>query len=177
MTQLTGDIDIKALVRSVPDFPKPGILFRDLSPVLGDPAAFDQVQRSLAERARELGAQRVVCIESRGFIFGAPLARELGLPLTLVRKPGKLPAAVDRVSYALEYGEDTLEMHQDALVAGEQVVVVDDLLATGGTLGAACRLVEGRGAVVAGVLVVIELTGLEGAARLAPRPVVSLLQY
>ena len=177
MTDPRPEIDLKALVRSVPDFPKPGILFRDLSPVLDQPAAFAEVQARLAELARATGAQRVICIESRGFLFGAPLARDLNLPLSLVRKPGKLPAAVDRVSYALEYGEDALEMHHDAVRPGERVVVVDDLLATGGTVEAACKLVEGRGAIVTGVLVVIELVALEGVQRLRPRPVHSLLKY
>lgn len=177
MTDPRPEFDLKSLVRSVPDFPKPGILFRDLSPVLAQPEAFAAVQAQLAAAARSVGAQRVVCIESRGFIFGAPLALDLKLPLSLVRKPGKLPAAVDRVAYALEYGEDALEMHHDSVLPGERVVVVDDLLATGGTVEAACTLVEGRGAQVAAVLVVIELMALEGAARLRPRVVHSLLKY
>lgn len=169
--------DVKALIRDVPDFPKPGIVFKDISPVLQDPAAFNTVLDALALQAREAGAESIVGIESRGFIFGAPLAARLGLPFVLARKPGKLPAKTYAVEYELEYGTDRLEMHVDALAAGTSVVIVDDLLATGGTAEAACRLVEMADAKVVGLLVVIELTFLNGAARLEPRPVQSLVRY
>lgn len=169
--------DVKALIRDVPDFPKPGIVFKDISPVLEDPAAFNAVLDALALKAREAGAQAIVGIESRGFIFGAPMAARLGLPFVLARKPGKLPAETRTVEYALEYGTDRLEMHVDAIAPDTAVVIVDDLLATGGTAEAACRLVEAASAKVVGVFVFIELAFLNGAARLEPRPVQSLVRY
>ncbi|MGK0358342.1 MAG: adenine phosphoribosyltransferase [Bradymonadia bacterium] len=169
--------DVKALIRDVPDFPKPGIVYKDISPVLQDPAAFNAVLDALEIRARAAGAESIVGVESRGFIFGAPLAARLGLPFVLARKPGKLPAKTYAVEYELEYGTDRLEMHVDALQAGTAVVIVDDLLATGGTAEAACLLVEAADAKVVGVFVVIELTFLGGAARLEPRPVQSLVRY
>lgn len=169
--------EVKALIRDVPDFPKPGILFKDITPVLQDAAAFEQVVSRFATLAREADATHVVGIESRGFIFGAPLAMRLGLPFVLARKPGKLPAQTRAVEYALEYGTDRLEMHVDALPPAARVVVVDDLLATGGTAEAACRLVEAADAQVAAVLVLIELGFLNGAERLTGRPVRALLRY
>lgn len=169
--------DISALVRAVPDFPKPGILFRDITPVLAHPAAFAQVIDALAALAALGGPTHVVGIESRGFILGVPLATRLGLPFIPARKPGKLPCAKVRSEYALEYGTDALEMHADALKAGDRVAIVDDLLATGGTAAAVCGLAEQLGAQVSAILVMIELTGLAGAAKLAPRTVHSLLRY
>ena len=168
---------IRELVRDIPDFPKPGILFKDITPVLNDGEALDAVIDALAGLARIYGATRVVGIESRGFILGTPVAARLGLPFVPVRKPGKLPDKTARVEYTLEYGTDALEIHLDAVGQGDQVVIIDDLLATGGTAEAACRLIEERGAVVAAVLVMIELTALEGRGRLTPRQVVSLLDY
>ena len=169
--------EFSSLIRSVPDFPKPGILFRDVTPVLSNPQAFAQVTSALSAHVKAVGATHLVGIESRGFICGVPVAHALGLPFVPVRKPGKLPCAKRRVEYALEYGTDAVEMHADALSAGDRVVVVDDLLATGGTAEAACRLVEESGASVAAVLVVIELAALGGVARLAPRAVHALLRY
>lgn len=169
--------EVKALIRDVPDFPKPGILFKDITPVLQTPAAFNAVLDMFAEIVRGASATHIVGIESRGFIFGAPLATRLGLPFVLARKPGKLPAQTRSVEYALEYGTDTLEMHTDALGEGDTAVIVDDLLATGGTAEAACRLVEGGGAQVAAVIVLIELSFLEGVSRLGGRPVHALLRY
>jgi adenine phosphoribosyltransferase len=168
---------IRDLVRDIPDFPKPGILFKDITPVLNDGEALDAVIDALAGLTRIYGATRVVGIESRGFILGTPVAARLGLPFVPVRKPGKLPDETARVEYTLEYGTDALEIHLDAVGPGDQVVIIDDLLATGGTAEAACRLIEERGAVVAAVLVMIELTALEGRGRLTPRQVVSLLDY
>jgi adenine phosphoribosyltransferase len=168
---------VRDLVRDIPDFPKPGILFKDITPVLADPAAFGQVTDAFVALSRIHGATRVVGIESRGFIFGAPVARELGVPFAPVRKPGKLPYETARVDYTLEYGTDALEIHTDGVAPGDRVVVVDDLLATGGTAQAACQLIEQQGATIAGVLVVIELTFLEGARRLEPHPVASLIKY
>lgn len=173
----TAQIDLHDYIAAVPDFPKPGIIFRDLCPLLQAPAAFQVAIEQMAERVRGAGAQRLVAIESRGFLFAAPLAQRLGLPLALARKPGKLPRAKRRASYALEYGEDSLELHEDAVLPGEAVVIIDDLLATGGTVGAACELIEGLGARVAMILVLIELDALGGAERLAPRPVQTLLHY
>lgn len=170
-------IELRRLVRDIPDFPKPGILFRDITPVLGDAEALDAVIEALCGLARVHGATRVIGIESRGFILGTPVAARLGLPFVPARKPGKLPYETTRVDYALEYGTDALEVHTDAIEKGDRVVIIDDLLATGGTAEAACRLVESFDATVASVLVMIELCDLGGARRVAPRQVYSLLKY
>lgn len=169
--------DIRQLVRDIPDFPKEGILFRDITPVLADGAAFQKVVKALSDLASSQQITHIVGIESRGFIFGTPVSVALGLPFVPVRKPGKLPAKTARCEYALEYGTDALEIHADSLKAGDRVMIVDDLLATGGTAEAACTLVEGLGAEVISVAVVIELLALEGASRIAPRRVDSLLKY
>jgi adenine phosphoribosyltransferase len=166
-----------ALVRAVPDFPKPGILFRDITPVLQDPVAFGRLVALLADRYSGGGVTHVVGIESRGFIIGAPLALRLGVGFVVARKPGKLPRARVRASYKLEYGEDALEMHDDALGSGSRVLVVDDLIATGGTAAAAIQLVRGLGGAVLEVAVVIELIALAGRTRMDGVPVHSLLQY
>ncbi len=170
-------INIKDLIRDVPDFPKPGILFKDITPVLSNPEAFDTVVDAFMGISRSLGADKVIGVESRGFILGTPVALGLGLPFVPVRKPGKLPCETVRAEYELEYGTDTLEMHTDALEAGDRVIVIDDLLATGGTAEATIKLVESQGAVVAGVLVMIELCFLDGAARVSPHNVYSLVRY
>ncbi|MFN3197752.1 MAG: adenine phosphoribosyltransferase [Bradymonadia bacterium] len=167
---------IRQLVRDIPDFPKAGILFKDITPVLSNAAAFNDVVQAMADLGRG-HITHVVGIESRGFIFGTPVAQILGLPFVPVRKPGKLPAETARVEYALEYGTDALEIHADALGAGDRVMIVDDLLATGGTANAACQLCEGLGAEVVSLTVLIELSFLEGAKRLEPRKVNSLLTY
>ncbi|HVU00508.1 MAG TPA: adenine phosphoribosyltransferase [Polyangiaceae bacterium] len=167
----------KSLVRDVPDFPRRGILFRDITPLLADPRGFHITLDALAERFIGAHADAIVAVESRGFIFGGALAARLNASFVPVRKPGKLPARTDRVSYALEYGEGELEMHQDALRTGDRVIVVDDLLATGGTAEAAGRLVEGQGGNVIAYAFVIELDFLGGRSRLAPTQVVSLLRY
>ena len=169
--------NIKELIRDVPDFPKPGILFKDITPVLANPDALEATIDALAALARTYGATHIVGIESRGFILGTPVANLLGLPFIPVRKPGKLPYETARVDYELEYGTDALEIHTDALAPGDVVVVIDDLLATGGTAEAACALVEGQGAQVASLLVMIELSFLNGAERLSPHNVVSLIRY
>ncbi|MCB9538770.1 MAG: adenine phosphoribosyltransferase [Myxococcales bacterium] len=170
-------VNLRDLVRDVPDFPKPGILFRDITPILADAEAFEAATNAMSGIARVHGATKVLGIESRGFILGAPVAHHLSLPFVPCRKPGKLPAATARVEYDLEYGSDALEVHTDAVQAGDRVVIIDDLLATGGTAEAAARLCEQQGAEVASVLVMIELLDLGGAARLAPRHVYSLLKY
>ena len=168
---------LRATVREVPDFPKPGILFKDITPILGDALLFAEATNAMAQPWRDTGITHVVAIESRGFLFGAPMAQALGTGLVPVRKPGKLPARTIREDYALEYGTDALEMHADALGPGGRVLVVDDVLATGGTAGAAIALVERSGALVAGVSVFIDLRFLGGPARLPGRTVTSALSY
>ena len=170
-------MNLKNYIRDIPDFPQPGILFRDITPLLGNPAAFDSAVGMLTEQCREPDFDIVVAIESRGFIFGAPLARELGKPLAPVRKPSKLPSRTYSVEYDLEYGSNVLEIHTDAIVPGQRVLIVDDLLATGGTLDAASQLVEACGGVVSRLAVVIELAFLDGRSRLAGRDLVSLIRY
>ncbi|MEC7217283.1 MAG: adenine phosphoribosyltransferase, partial [SAR324 cluster bacterium] len=133
---------LKSLVRKIPDFPKPGILFRDITTLLSNPAAFQETLQLLVSRYRDVELHAVCGIESRGFLIGAPLALELGVAFVPIRKPGKLPAAVERVEYALEYGTDSLEIHKDALQPGQRVLLADDLLATGGTISAAAQLVQ-----------------------------------
>ena len=166
-----------SLVRDIPNFPQPGILFRDITPLLADPRGFHITLDAIAERFVGEHVDAIVAIESRGFIFGGALAARLNASFVPVRKPGKLPARTDRVEYALEYGSGQLEMHRDALPAGAQVVVVDDLLATGGTAAAAGELVRGQGATVLAYAFVIELEALGGRHRLTPSPVVSLIRY
>ncbi len=167
---------MRSQIRDVPDFPKPGILFKDITPLLAHPEAFEACLALLAERVRDLEANAIVGMESRGFIFGAALAARLHLPFVPARKPGKLPAKTARVAYALEYGTDALEMHEGSFEPGARVLIVDDLVATGGTAKAASELVEKVGQ-VAGFVFVIELGFLEGARQLAPHPVHSLLRF
>ncbi len=168
---------IKALIRDVPDFPKPGILFKDITPVLQDPEAFGRVIDLIAEHHAGDGVEAVVGMESRGFIFGAPLALRMGVPFVPVRKAGKLPADTEKVSYSLEYGEATIEIHRDALAPGQRVLVVDDLLATGGTAAATIELIERLDAVVVGCTFVIELAFLDGRSRLPSGMVHSLITF
>ncbi len=164
------------LVRDVPDFPKPGILFKDITPILSDHAAFHDAVAMLAEPFAADGIDAVLGIEARGFMFAAPIALRLGAAFVPVRKPGKLPRATDRVQYALEYGTDALEMHRDALSAGARVLIVDDLIATGGTARAAVALAQGQGAIVVGAAFLIDLAFLGGVAKLGV-PAHALLQY
>ena len=167
----------RALIRDVPDFPQPGILFKDLTPLLGEPSAFRAVIDELAGRVRDRGFHRIVAIESRGFLFGAALADRLGLGLAPVRKLGKLPYKTDRVEYALEYGTGTLEVHVDAVRPGEKVVVIDDLLATGGTAAATRRLVEKQKGTVGAFLFVVELRALRGREKLQGSEVDALITF
>jgi len=171
------DLLARNLVRDVPDFPKPGILFKDITPVLDDPSAFKEVCDRLSADAKAQGAEAIVGIESRGFIFGVPVALQLGVPFVMARKLGKLP--YDRITeeYALEYGTNTVEMHVDALKPGQRAYIVDDLLATGGTAAAAVRLVERLGGVVCGFGFMIELTFLSGRENLLGYPITALLEY
>jgi adenine phosphoribosyltransferase len=158
--------DLKRLVRDIPDFPRPGILFRDVTPLLLDPRALRAAVDAIAAPFQNVGVQRVLGIESRGFIFGAPVALALGAGFALVRKAGKLPFETFQASYALEYGEDRVEMHVDAVAPGQRVLVVDDLIATGGTAAAAIQLARKAGGVVVGASFLIELGALGGARRL-----------
>ena len=157
-----GAIDLRAVIRAIPDHPKPGITFRDITPLMGDPRAFDVTIRLLAEAFKARGLAKVAGIEARGFVFGAALAARLGIGFVPIRKLGKLPAATYRRSYTLEYGEDTLEMHRDALIPDERVLLVDDLIATGGTAIAAADLVGMGGGHLEAVAFVIVLEGLGG---------------
>lgn len=166
---------VRSLIRDVPDFPKPGVLFKDITPVLADPAAYGEVIDLLAERVRDLRADVVAAPEARGFLFGVPLALRLGIGFAPIRKPGKLPWKTIEESYELEYGRDRVQMHRDALRPGQRVLLVDDLLATGGTMGACCRLSEKAGARVAGIAFVIELSFLGGRSRLEGHDVRSLI--
>ena len=168
---------LRQLVQAVPDFPKPGILFRDITPVLGDAAAFADVIALLAEPFVGQGIDAVLGIESRGFVFGAPLALRLGAGFVPVRKPGKLPRATQRVDYALEYGSDALEMHRDALDGKRRVLLVDDVIATGGTAKATLDLARGAGAEVVAAAFFVELEFLKGAEQLRGLRVESLLKY
>jgi adenine phosphoribosyltransferase len=168
---------LKALIRDVPDFPMPGILFRDVTPLLRDPGGLRQVVDAFAARYRGQGVDVVAGIESRGFLFGAPLAVALGVGFVPIRKLGKLPAERISREYALEYGTNALEMHRDAVRPGERVLLIDDLLATGGTARAAAELIEELGGRVAEVAFVIELGFLNGRAALEGRPVHTLLAY
>ncbi len=174
---VSAQVDLQKFIRDVPDFPKPGILFRDITPLLANPDAFRATVERLSELVHAERLEAVVAAEARGFIFAAPLALELGIGFVPIRKPGKLPSTKHSFQYDLEYGSDTLEMHIDGVRAGQRVLVVDDLLATGGTVEACCQLVERAGAQVAACAFVIELLGLNGAQRIAPRKVVSLLKY
>lgn len=168
---------VRARIRDVPDFPKKGILFKDVTPVLEDAALFKRLVHALAEPWKGQRIDKVVAIESRGFIFGAPLALELGAGFVIVRKPGKLPAKTRKESYALEYGEGVLEMHEGAVKSGERVLVVDDLLATGGTAKAAATLARGEGGEVVGYSFLVELSFLDGQKKLTPSNVKALLTY
>ncbi|HYQ80003.1 MAG TPA: adenine phosphoribosyltransferase [Anaeromyxobacteraceae bacterium] len=168
---------IRARIRDIPDFPKKGIVFKDITPVLSDRALFRQVVDALAARWGRERIDKVVGIESRGFLFAAPLAYAIGAGLTVVRKPGKLPYEKIREVYALEYGEDSLELHVDAVGPGERVLVMDDLLATGGTAEAVGRLVTRQGAALVGYSFVVELSFLNGARRLGPDKVHALVRY
>ena len=167
----------RAAIRDVPDFPQPGILFKDITPVLADPALFRDVIDYFAETYSSAEVDVVVGIESRGFIFGAPLALELGAAFVPIRKPGKLPHEKVRIDYALEYGNDSLEAHRDAVADGQRVLVVDDVLATGGTASAATRLVKQLGGEVVGLCFLVELGFLNGRQKLDSVEVHSLLTY
>jgi adenine phosphoribosyltransferase len=169
--------DLKQRIREIPDFPKPGILFRDITPLLSDGQAFRQAIDFIGGRFLDRKIDIVVGVEARGFIMGSALAYKLGAGNALVRKQGKLPFKTNRSTYALEYGTDTLEIHQDAIRPGQRVVLADDLLATGGTISAAADLVRQLGGEIVEAAFLIELTALNGRERLKGLPVFSLIQY
>jgi len=170
-------MDLKSYIRDVPDFPKPGILFRDITPLLNTPAALREAVGQLAGHFRDQKIDAVAAAEARGFIFAAPMALELNVGFVPVRKPGKLPFDTYSFHYELEYGTDTLEIHRDGIRPGQRVLLVDDLLATGGTIEACCHLVEQSQASVVGCAFLIELVGLGGAKRLERFHPFSLLKY
>jgi len=168
---------LSAAIREVPDFPKPGIRFKDITPVLLDPALFRDTLDALAAWAKDRGADKIVGVDARGFLFAAPVADRLGVGMVPVRKPGKLPHETKSESYDLEYGVNTLQIHTDAITAGERVVIVDDLLATGGTVAAAVRLARGLGGEIAGAAFVVELGFLDGRALLEGVDSMSLVRF
>ena len=172
-------MDLKSLIRDIPDFPKPGILFRDITTLLGDAEGLRYTIDTLTEKCKAIGLvpDYVVGMESRGFLFGVPLAYQLNAGFIPVRKPGKLPAPVHQVEYALEYGSDRLEIHQDALQEHHSVVIVDDLIATGGTAKATAELLSRIGCNVLGFAFIIELKGLGGREKLPDLPIVTLVEY
>jgi len=172
-----GPADFKAKIRTVPDFPRRGILFYDITTLLLNAAAFDAALAAMTAPFVGRSIQKVVAIESRGFIFGAPMAQRLGVGFVPVRKPGKLPAACIEEKYTLEYGTGILSMHQDAIATGERVLIVDDLLATGGTAAATARLVRQLGGDILGLSCLIELSFLKGRAQLKDIPISALLTY
>lgn len=170
-------MDLKKIITEVPDFPKPGILFRDIGPILANPEAMSEVVKKLAVYAKKVGAEKIMAFESRGFVFGAPLAHKLNLPFVMLRKKGKLPGRTISAAYKLEYGEAVLEMAMGAVGPGERVLLVDDLLATGGTSKAGTLLIEKGQGVVAGLAYVIELATLSGREVLEGYPIYTLVTY
>jgi adenine phosphoribosyltransferase len=168
---------LRRLIRDIPDFPKPGVLFKDITPLLGDPAGLRTAVELMADPFRDSGVELVIGAESRGFIFGTAIALSLGCGFVPIRKPGKLPAATSGVDYQLEYGTDTLEMHVDAIASGQRVLLVDDLLATGGTMAACVELVRRTEAEIIGAVFLIELGVLKGRDRLNGVVIHSVLTY
>ena len=171
-------LNLKDYIRNIPDFPKPGIIFRDITTALKKPDVFRQIIDEIYFNFKDENIDYIAAIESRGYLFGAPLAYKLGAGLVIIRKPGKLRSKVERIEYELEYGTDSLEIHQDAIEPGKRVLVVDDLLATGGTICAACKLIEKIGGIVAGTAFLIELDNLKGKTHL-PKSAknIALLRY
>jgi adenine phosphoribosyltransferase len=170
-------MNLAQYIRDVPDFPKPGILFKDITPLLAEPAALRQVIQEMRNHYRGVGIDAVAAVEARGFLFAAPLALELDRPLIPLRKPGKLPYKTHALQYDLEYGSAELHVHVDGVKSGANVLMVDDLLATGGTMAAGCKLVEKAGGRVAGCAFLVELAFLNGREKLKPHEVFSLIQY
>lgn len=177
MGGVEAQMRLEDYIRDIPNFPQPGIIFKDITPLLAAPEAFRETVRRMAESLRGKRLDALVVVDARGFLFGAALAYELGLPIVPVRKPGKLPYDTVSVTYTLEYGVDTVEMHTDGVAAGQRVAVVDDVLATGGTLAAACQLVEKAGASVDLLSLVVELSFLEGRDKLQGYEISSVITY
>ncbi|MCA9039251.1 MAG: adenine phosphoribosyltransferase [Planctomycetaceae bacterium] len=174
---MTSQLDLQNYIRNIPDFPKPGILFRDITPLLASPEAFQEAIDRLVEQYQDKQVTAIVSAEARGFIFAAPLALALKARFIPVRKPGKLPFDTHSFHYELEYGTDTLEMHTDALLPGDRVLLLDDLLATGGTMSACIQMAERAEATVVGCAFIIELCGLNGRRMLQDKDVFSLVEY
>jgi len=169
---------VKAKIRDIPDFPKPGIIFKDITTAIKDPETFRRIVNYMTEKFKDAEIDYIAAIESRGFIFGAPLAYNLGAGLVIIRKPGKLPAKVEQVTYELEYGTDTVEMHSDAIEPGKKILLIDDLLATGGTAAAACTLIQKVGGIPSAIAFVVELSFLDGKNKLPQDiEVVSMVKY
>jgi adenine phosphoribosyltransferase len=171
------EIQLVDYIRDIPDFPIEGILFRDITPLLGDKDALDAAIKALAEPYIDKGIEYIAAVEARGFIFGSAVADALGAGFIPIRKPGKLPYKTESVTYDLEYGTDTLQVHTDAVPKGAKVVMVDDLLATGGTMAAACELMEKIDADIAGLTFLIELTALDGRDKLGDYPIFTIISY
>ena len=170
-------MDLARYIRDVPDFPKPGILFKDITPLLAEPSAFQEAIDCLEAQYQGKRIDAIAAAEARGFLFAAPLALRLKKPLVPLRKPGKLPYRTHALQYDLEYGSAELQVHTDGVTLGHRVLLVDDLLATGGTMGAGCKLIEKAGGKVAGCAFLVELTFLNGRQRLKPHEVFSLIKY
>lgn len=169
--------ELKQSIREIPDFPKPGILFKDITTLLADGARFKDAVELIAQQYQDKGITKVAAVEARGFIFGGVVAYRLGVGFVPIRKKGKLPAETSEVSYKLEYGTATLQIHRDAINQDDRVLLVDDLLATGGTAGAACQLIENNGAKIAGIEFLIELVDLKGKQQLKNFPVHSIIKF
>jgi len=174
---VTGGIDLKGYIRSIPDWPKKGILFRDITPLLADPKAFAAAVDALCADFTNAGIKYVAAVEARGFIFGSAVAERLGAGFIPIRKKGKLPYKTETVTYDLEYGTDTLEVHRDTVSKGAKVLMVDDLLATGGTMAAACKLIKKIGGQIAGISFLIELVELSGRDKLGDYKVKAVISY
>ena len=173
----SASIDLRDYIRNIPDFPKPGVMFKDITPLLANPVAFRSAIEQLGRHFKGRGIDVIAAAEARGFIFGAPLAMQMGAGFVPIRKPGKLPYATIAQEYQLEYGKDRLEVHTDALTHGHRVLLLDDVLATGGTMRACCDLVQSTGAELVACAFLIELSFLEGRAKLEPCEVFSLITY
>lgn len=174
---MTTQADLRTYIRSVPDFPEPGILFRDVTPLLKSPEAYMSAVDQMTSIVKSMEADTIVAIEARGFLFGCPIAANLGLPFVPVRKQGKLPSECMSVEYSLEYGEGRLDIHADSIEPGSRVVIIDDLIATGGTAAATAKLVELLGANVAGFVFLIELSGLKGRDKIKDYRLETLVQF
>lgn len=174
---MSKTVELKEYIRSIPDFPKPGILFRDITTLLKDPRAFNYAVDTIAKKYKDKGIDTVAAVEARGFILGGAVANKLGVGFVPVRKKGKLPWKTTSVSYDLEYGTDTLEIHEDAIRVGEKVLIVDDLLATGGTVKAVTELVEQKKAKISGIAFLVELIDLGGKDKLKDYPIYSLIKF